>query len=43
MALCVAKDLRPRIDRSLPLAEAREGFQAMLEGSFVGKIVFTVP
>ncbi len=43
MALCVAKDLRPRIDRSLPLAEAREGFHAMLEGSFVGKIVFTVP
>jgi NADPH:quinone reductase-like Zn-dependent oxidoreductase len=42
IALCVAKDLRPRIDRTLPLAEAREGFQAMLEGSFVGKIVFTM-
>jgi NADPH:quinone reductase-like Zn-dependent oxidoreductase len=41
-ALCVAKDLHPRIDRTLPLAEAREGFQAMLDGSFVGKIVFTV-
>jgi NADPH:quinone reductase-like Zn-dependent oxidoreductase len=41
-ALCVTKNLRPRIDRTLPLAEAREGFQAMLEGSFVGKIVFTV-
>jgi NADPH:quinone reductase-like Zn-dependent oxidoreductase len=42
IALCVQKDLRPQIDRTLPLPEAREGFAAMLEGSFVGKIVFTV-
>lgn len=42
IALCLEKDLRPRIDRTLPLAQAREGFQAMLEGSFVGKIVFTI-
>jgi NADPH:quinone reductase-like Zn-dependent oxidoreductase len=42
VAFCMEKDLRPRIDRMLPLAEAREGFQAMLDGSFVGKIVFTV-
>src|SRR5205807_10286351 len=42
IAFCLAKDLRPRIDRTLPLADAREGFQAMLDGSFVGKIVFTV-
>ncbi len=42
IAFCVEKDLRPRIDRTLPLADAREGFQAMLEGSFVGKIVFTM-
>jgi NADPH:quinone reductase-like Zn-dependent oxidoreductase len=42
VGLCVQKDVRPRIDRTLPLSEAREGFQAMLEGSFVGKIVFTV-
>jgi NADPH:quinone reductase-like Zn-dependent oxidoreductase len=39
---CVAKDVRPVIDRTLPLAEAREGFQAMLDGSFVGKLVFRV-
>jgi NADPH:quinone reductase-like Zn-dependent oxidoreductase len=39
---CVEKDVRPIIDRSLPLADAREGFEAMLNGSFVGKIVFTV-
>jgi NADPH:quinone reductase-like Zn-dependent oxidoreductase len=39
---CVAKDVRPVIDRTLPLRQAREGFQAMLDGSFVGKLVFTV-
>jgi NADPH:quinone reductase-like Zn-dependent oxidoreductase len=41
MRLCVDRDVRPIIDRTLPLSEAREGFQAMLEGSMVGKIVFT--
>ncbi len=40
--LCVEKGLRPAIDRTLPLAQAREGFAAMLDGSFVGKIVFSV-
>jgi NADPH:quinone reductase-like Zn-dependent oxidoreductase len=40
--LCVEKGLRPVIDRSLPLDQAREGFAAMLDGSFVGKIVFTL-
>jgi NADPH:quinone reductase-like Zn-dependent oxidoreductase len=40
--LCVQQDLRPTIDRTLPLAEARDGFAAMLDGSIVGKIVFTV-
>jgi NADPH:quinone reductase-like Zn-dependent oxidoreductase len=40
--LCVEKDIRPTIDRTLPLAQARQGFAAMLDGSFVGKIVFTV-
>jgi NADPH:quinone reductase-like Zn-dependent oxidoreductase len=39
---CVEKDVRPVIDRTLPLDQAREGFEAMLGGSFVGKIVFTV-
>jgi NADPH:quinone reductase-like Zn-dependent oxidoreductase len=42
VSLCVQGGVRPRIDRTLPLSEARQGFQAMLEGSFVGKIVFTV-
>jgi NADPH:quinone reductase-like Zn-dependent oxidoreductase len=40
--LCAEKDVRPVIDRTLPLDQAREGFKAMLEGSFIGKIVFTV-
>ena len=34
--------IRPRIDRELPLAEAREGFAAMADGDLVGKIVFSV-
>jgi D-arabinose 1-dehydrogenase-like Zn-dependent alcohol dehydrogenase len=40
--LCVQRDLRPTIDRTLPLEQAREGFAAMLDGSIVGKIVFTI-
>jgi NADPH:quinone reductase-like Zn-dependent oxidoreductase len=39
---CVAQEVRPVIDRTLPLSQAREGFQAMLDGSVVGKVVFTV-
>ena len=40
--LCVEKGVRPAIDRALPLPEARQGFQAMLDGEIVGKVVFTV-
>ena len=39
---CVERELRPVIDRTLPLAQAREGFAALLDGSVVGKVVFTV-
>ena len=39
---CVERDVRPVIDRTLPLAQAREAFEAMLAGTLVGKIVFTV-
>lgn len=39
--LCVLKGLRPPIDRVLPLAEARQGFEAMESGDVFGKIVFT--
>jgi NADPH:quinone reductase-like Zn-dependent oxidoreductase len=37
----VDRDIRPDIDRVLPLSEARAGFQAMLAGEQTGKIVFT--
>ncbi len=40
--LCVDRGVRPVIDRTLPLDQAREGFAAMLEGDVHGKIVFTV-
>jgi NADPH:quinone reductase-like Zn-dependent oxidoreductase len=33
--------IRPQIDRTLPLADARDGFAAMAEGDVFGKIVFT--
>jgi NADPH:quinone reductase-like Zn-dependent oxidoreductase len=33
---------RPKIDRELPLTEARDGFAAMVNGDQFGKIVFTV-
>ena len=38
----VARDVRPVIDRTLPLAEAADGFRAMAEGRLVGKVVLTV-
>lgn len=34
--------ITPKIDRTMPLAEAAAGFAAMIEGDVVGKIVFTV-
>jgi NADPH:quinone reductase-like Zn-dependent oxidoreductase len=42
MRLCVDRDVRPVIHSTLPLADARQGFAAMLAGEVVGKIVFTV-
>jgi NADPH:quinone reductase-like Zn-dependent oxidoreductase len=33
--------VRPRIDRTLPLDQARDGFAAMEQGDLFGKIVFT--
>ena len=40
--LCVEKGVRPQIDKTVPLADAREGFEAMFTGDVAGKIVFTV-
>jgi len=39
---CVEKRLRPVIHDTLPLADARQGFELMLAGDMFGKIVFTV-
>jgi NADPH:quinone reductase-like Zn-dependent oxidoreductase len=39
ISLLVATGLRPRIDRTLPLAEIAVGLKAMEAGSLVGKIV----
>ncbi len=38
---CVQSGVRPLIDRVLPLADAYEGFAAMIDGTHKGKIVFT--
>jgi NADPH:quinone reductase-like Zn-dependent oxidoreductase len=38
---CLERDIRPPIHATLPLADARRGFQALLDGDVVGKIVFT--
>ena len=38
---CLERDIRPAVHATIPLAEAREGFQAMQDGDHVGKIVFT--
>jgi NADPH:quinone reductase-like Zn-dependent oxidoreductase len=40
--MCRVTGVRPQIDVELPLAQAAEGFQRMLEGRTAGKIVFTV-
>jgi NADPH:quinone reductase-like Zn-dependent oxidoreductase len=41
VALLDATGTRPLIDRTLPLEQAREGFEAMARGDVFGKIVFT--
>lgn len=40
IGLCVRQAVHPTIQMTLPLAEAREGFDAMLKGDVHGKIVF---
>jgi NADPH:quinone reductase-like Zn-dependent oxidoreductase len=42
MRFCVERDIRPVVERTLPLGEARAGFEAMLSGELFGKIVLTV-
>ncbi|HEY4626307.1 MAG TPA: zinc-binding dehydrogenase [Blastococcus sp.] len=40
--MCAVTGIRPQIDVELPLQQAREGFERMLEGRTAGKIVFTL-
>lgn len=40
---CAEHRLSPVIDRVLPLAQARNGFQALLNGEVFGKVVLTPP
>ena len=39
--MCVDRGVRPAIQTTLPLREARQGFESMLRGETSGKIVFT--
>jgi len=38
---CTSGTVLPVIDRTMPLADARDGFAAMLSGELFGKVVFT--
>jgi NADPH:quinone reductase-like Zn-dependent oxidoreductase len=38
---CLERNIRPTIHATMPLADARDGFQALLDGDVVGKVVFT--
>jgi NADPH:quinone reductase-like Zn-dependent oxidoreductase len=42
LSLCVQGGVRPVIDATMPLADARSGFERMLAGDVQGKVVFTV-
>jgi NADPH:quinone reductase-like Zn-dependent oxidoreductase len=42
LRFCEQSGVRPLVDRTLPLAEARDGFAAMIAGELTGKVVFTV-
>jgi NADPH:quinone reductase-like Zn-dependent oxidoreductase len=39
---CEQTGVRPLIDRTLPLAQARDGIAAMIDGELFGKVVFTL-
>src|SRR5215216_551517 len=41
LRFCIDKGIRPAIHATLPLTDAREAFQALLDGNVVGKIVLT--
>jgi NADPH:quinone reductase-like Zn-dependent oxidoreductase len=41
LRFCEQTGARPRIDRTLPLPQAADGFAAMIAGDLFGKVVFT--
>jgi NADPH:quinone reductase-like Zn-dependent oxidoreductase len=43
LTFCEQTGVRPLIDRTMPLTEAKAGFEAMIAGDLFGKVVFTVP
>ena len=42
LQFCQQTGVRPLIDRTLPLSQARDGFAAMIAGELFGKAVFTL-
>jgi NADPH:quinone reductase-like Zn-dependent oxidoreductase len=42
LRFCEQSGVRPRIDRTLPLTQAADGFAAMIAGDLFGKVVFTI-
>ena len=42
LRFCEQTGVRPRIDRTLPLTQAADGFAAMIAGDLFGKVVFTL-
>ena len=42
LQFCEQSGVRPLIDRTLPLEQARDGLAAMISGDLFGKVVFTV-
>ena len=43
MRFCAVTGVRPQVDRVLPLEQARDGFERMLDADLFGKVVFTRP
>ena len=39
---CEQTGVRPLIDRTMPMTQARDGFAAMISGDLFGKVVFTL-
>jgi NADPH:quinone reductase-like Zn-dependent oxidoreductase len=42
LTFCEQTGVRPLIDRTMPLTEAKAGFEAMIAGDLFGKVVFTL-